>query len=364
MKKILYIVSTLRKSGPVNQLSYIIKYLDKSKYEPMVLTLSHEDNLNSMENYFVDVLKVNVDSLGLSRLGSFLWGKQKIRRYIKLNNISIVHSQGFRSDQLLADIDIYRVATLRNYPYLDYPMTYGKILGNIMARKHLNSLKKIDCPFTVSKSIATMLKVKNRYDINFIRNGTDMEKFQNLDKDSLRKKLNIDPNVTLFVSVGHLSNRKDPLTIIEAFLSLRQENCKLIFLGDGNLRETCSDLIRHNLNIELLGRVDNVQEYLGASDFFISASLAEGLPNTVLEAMACGLPCILSDIPPHTEIFEINSKSSLLFETGDIESLKQKILLISKKKYELMSISSRQIVEEYLNAKKMSSMYQKIYSRF
>ena len=50
MKKILYIVSTLERCGPTNQLSYIIKYLDKSKFEPMVLTLSPEPKEDRMKN--------------------------------------------------------------------------------------------------------------------------------------------------------------------------------------------------------------------------------------------------------------------------------------------------------------------------
>ena len=68
--------------------------------------------------------------------------------------------------------------------------------------------------------------------------------------------------------------------------------------------------------------IGHVQEYLGASNYFISASLAEGLPNSVLEAMACGLPCILSNIPPHVEIHEMNKDSSLMFDIKDVKGLR------------------------------------------
>ncbi len=144
----------------------------------------------------------------------------------------------------------------------------------------------------------------------------------------MKEKLDISAK-SIFISVGHLASGKDPLTIIKAFKR---------FLGDGELKENCLNEIGNNTNIKLVGRVDNVHEYLGASDYFISA---EGLPNTVLEAMACGLPCVLSNIPPHEEI---NKNSSILFETKNTEELTSKIKEITTKDYELMKLFMKILV--------------------
>jgi len=363
MKKILYIVSTLKRSGPTNQLSYIIRYLDKTKFEPIVLTLSLEPNKDSVKSYFVDSLHVRVKTLGLSRVQGLFFAKSHIKKFIKDNNIDLAHSQGIRADGIMSGIDITRVATLRNYPYYDYPMTYGSIKGFIMAKMHLCYLKKIDAPRVVSQSISNMLKELNNYDIDFVRNGTDTERFENLDKKALRKKLGIDQDVKLFVSVGHLSSRKDPLTVIKSFQKASIENSRLIFLGDGSLKQECFSTIKTDKNIELVGSVSNVHEYLGISDYFISASLAEGLPNTVLEAMACGLPCILSNIPPHVEIYEINRDSLLLFEIKDVKGLSEKLKEVINKDYEIMSTASKEIVFKNLSAEIMSQNYQEIYNK-
>jgi len=361
LTKILYIVSTLQKSGPTNQLSYIIKYLDKMKFEPIVLTLSPEPKQGSMRRYFVGDIGVRVETLSLSRLQGLLLAKRYIKKFVKENRIDIIHSQGIRADGLLSGIDIPTVATLRNYPYDDYLMTYGRVKGFMMANFHLHCLKKIDKPIVVSKSISQMLKTMNNYKINYIRNGTDVEKFQNLNKKSLREKLGSQKKTKLFVSVGHLSNRKDPLTVIKAFQNAKIENSKLIFLGDGHLWQECLNMIGEAENIKVIGRVDNVHEYLGASDYFISASLAEGLPNTVLEAMACGLPCILSNIPPHVEIHEINKASSMIFDAKDIKGLSDKMKDIMNRDYKVMSIASKKVVFDHLSAEIMSKNYQKLY---
>ena len=93
-------------------------------------------------------------------------------------------------------------------------MTYGKVKGYLMAKIHLYFLRYIDEPRVVSKSISEILINKNNYNIKYIRNGT--ETIENLDKN-IAKKNRYRKNKKVFISVGHLNKRKDPITIIKAF---------------------------------------------------------------------------------------------------------------------------------------------------
>jgi glycosyltransferase involved in cell wall biosynthesis len=361
MIKILYIVSTLKRSGPVIVLLNIIKYLDRDRYTPIVLTLSPEPK-ESMKKYFENDLNTKVETLGIGRVQSLFVAKKRIRKFLSENSIDIVHTHGFRADALISKINgIPKVSTLHNYPFYDYPMTYGKVKGYLMAKIHLYFLRYINEPRVVSKSISEILINKNNYSIKYIRNGT--ETIENLDKNIAKKRIDIEKNKKVFISVGHLNKRKDPITIIKAFKKANLKNSELLFLGNGEMREECEKEIGDCKNIKLIGRVENVYEYLKMSDYFISASLAEGLPNTVLEAMACGLPCILSNIPPHLEIYEINNNASLIFKIKDIDTLSILIRDIQKREYNIMSNASKEIVNNHLSAEIMSKNYQNIYDK-
>ena len=110
-----------------------------------------------------------------------------------------------------------------------------------------------------------------------------------------------------------------------------------------------------------LSTIISTWNYLQLSDFFISNSQSEGLPYATMEAMACGLPCVLSDIEAHREIVEYNRKNAKLFETKNVSMAVSKINEILKDDYSEMSRAAISIIRDNLNAKTMSEKYQSLY---
>lgn len=99
----------------------------------------------------------------------------------------------------------------------------------------------------------------------------------------------------------------------------------MVVLGDRPLKSELTE--QGCAHVNFLGDVNNVSDYLAASDYFISASLSESLPNTVLEVLAVGLPVILSDIDFYKEIVSESSmgcKNFLITDGGKslVEMLK------------------------------------------
>lgn len=325
MIKIVYVVSTLQKAGPINQLYNLVKYINRDKYDVQIITLGKEKPDNRIEDF--KSLGVSVLSLNIKKITGMFDGLQKLQSVVEKKGFQVVHSQGIRPDMLVGAMTsrAAKICTIRNYPQLDYKMTYGGLVGRAMCILHNQAMKKFDICAGVSEGVSrnlySMYGLKNVYTV---RNGVDGNMYYPLpveEKFGLRQKLHLPVNKKIWISVGHLSIRKDPLFLIRAWKKHNVSNGHIIFLGNGHLHEQCLSESDHEDNIFILGRADNVNEYLQAGDYFISASRAEGLPNTVLEALACGLPVCLSDIAPHREIIDLNPESGFLFELGSENSL-------------------------------------------
>lgn len=365
--KILYIVSTLANSGPTNQLYNIVTNLNRDIYEPSILTLSPERT----DTQILDFLNagITVESLNLSRVKGIYRAPLDLKEKLKQINPSVVHTQGIRADTLSAKhIKNYnKVCTLRNYPYEDYLMKFGWIKGNIMAKQHMKSIEKIGQAVACSQSLAEIFKSNHNLSLNYIQNGVNTNlytKSSEEEKIFYRKKLNLPLNKKLFISVGALIKRKDPLTIINAFNNINnKEDIGLIIVGDGVLKQQCKETSGANKEIYFTGQIDHVDEYLKAADYFISSSLSEGLPNTVLEALSVGLPCLLSNINQHKEILNLREDAGVLVEKGDIEGFTKAIKKMKNQNYDKLSDSARSIIDSHLSAEIMSKKYQDLYQQ-
>ena len=359
MYKILYCVSTLGNTGPTNQLLSLIQNLDRSIFEPYLITLSTEPEKSKWNEF--EQAGVKLYSLNLSRINFFFKAKRDLINLITKIKPNIFHTQGIRADCLAAKLtnNIPHVVTAHNHPYEDFPLKYKKIIGEIMAYLHIKAMKKSKT-IACSKSVMNNLLTHGVKSVS-IQNGIDIDLFKPSPKDqinTLRRSLDLKENDEIFIAVGSL--RKNVITIINAFNRLTSEqNHQLIILGSGPEYEHFKSLTHNNNNIDLMGNINNVSEYLQSSNCFISASFSEGLPYSVLEAMAINLNCILSDIPSHREIFEdSNTSENQFFDPNNIDQLVeviQKQLVKSSKNY------NRQIIIDNFDEKIMSKKYQNYY---
>lgn len=359
--KILFVASTLANSGPTNQLYSLVRNLDPGEFSVTMLTLSPEPESNSSWSRF-EGLGIDVTSLGLSRVSGLAVGRTRIRDFIKKINPDVIHTQGVRADLLNAATmnGVPSLCTARNYPFSDYPSKFGKFRGSVMARQHVRALRKIHV-VACSHAIATQL-VPHGIAPDVVQNGVEAETFYPVDsarKAALRSRLGLPQDALVLLSVGSLIPRKDMLTAVEAYQAARLgPNARLVVLGGGPLEaelRSCADE-----TVLLKGHVDNVKDYLNAADIFMSSSLAEGLPNTVLEAMASGLPCILSDIPPHREL---QVDDDAFFPCGDISALSSRLSAIADKDLTALGREARIHVEQRLSAERMAAEYQEIYRK-
>jgi glycosyltransferase involved in cell wall biosynthesis len=287
----------------------------------------------------------------------------------KLNEIkpNIIHSLGVFPDYAICRMKNFnQVMTLRNFVWDDYPKRVGVVNGTIASIMQLYAAKKVTKTVVCSKSLSEIYSKKLKLNFDYVQNGVDIEKYAPCDgneKIEIRKALQLPEAAVIFVYAAPIVKRKNQILLIKAVKELENtySNICLLLLGDGEDYDQVYNMCKDEKNIVMCGNVMNIMDYYKASDVYISSSKSEGLPNSVLEAMASGLPVVLSDIPQHKEIYNLNHEVGYLFESDNIDDLKQKIVdAISSLSEEKAAISRKTVIEN-LSAEKTSKAYQNIY---
>jgi glycosyltransferase involved in cell wall biosynthesis len=150
--------------------------------------------------------------------------------------------------------------------------------------------------------------------IRRVPNGVDCTAYRppgTEERRRARAALGLDEAPT-FLYTGRFAARKRVELLIEAFAQVPA--ARLILLGYLDDRYDGASVLPDPLpaNVRVDAPTDDVRPYLRAADAFVSASVGEGMPNAVLEAMACGLPLLLSDIPGHRELVEPDVNGALV----------------------------------------------------
>lgn len=158
--------------------------------------------------------------------------------------------------------------------------------------------------------------------------------------------------------MGAFIERKRPITLLQGFQSSDVDG-HLVMLGDGPLREECASLAGDS--VTLPGYVETVRPYLHAADYYVSASTAEGLPLAPMEALGCGLPVTLSDIPPHEELLSFDEQAGTLFPRDGVAGCAEGIYSLVEREYQQASTAARSIVTGHLNSNRMTAEYADLY---
>jgi glycosyltransferase involved in cell wall biosynthesis len=131
---------------------------------------------------------------------------------------------------------------------------------------------------------------------------------------------------------------KDPLNLVRAFLRLRElapaerARLRLVLVGDGPLRAEAEALLAAagaRGQAWLAGARDDVPELLQGMDVFVLPSIAEGISNTILEAMACGLPVVATRVGGNAELVAAGETGQLV-PASDPEALAQAMLAYAR----------------------------------
>jgi capsular polysaccharide biosynthesis glycosyltransferase capM len=259
----------------------------------------------------------------------------------------------------------HRLHTVAGLPLMEATGTKRKIL-NFVEKLTYSSATRV---YPNSKGLYDFILQNNFTQSNKLKiiangssNGIDTTFFSpdqvtELERVTLREKLNIQPDDFVFVFVGRIVSDKGINELIKAFSQLQAvENnepagIKLLLVGglendlDPLNPETLAE-INQNKDIISVGFQQDVRSFFAIADALIFPSYREGFPNVVMQAGAMGLPSIVSDINGCNEII-IEGENGLIIPSKNVEKLKEKMLTLAKDKnlYTKLKGNSRRMIE-------------------
>lgn len=213
-------------------------------------------------------------------------------------------------------------------------------------KRHLNSALKIPLLkglnkatriFSVSDSLKQLVVSAGADEkkIRVVGNGVDVNKFYQLEKNEVRKQLNLPDDATIIVTVGGLVERKGFHRVIECLPLLISDYPKIKYLivGGASAEGNWEDKLKQQvIDLKLEKHVvffgpqppEKLKTILSASDLFVLSTRNEGWANVLLEAMACGLPIVTTDVGGNAEVVR-SHKLGTIVSFGDKPELKNAI---------------------------------------
>lgn len=259
----------------------------------------------------------------------------------------------------------HRLHTVAGLPLMEATGTKRKIL-NFVEKLTYSSATMV---YPNSKGLYDFILQNNFTQSNKLKiiangssNGIDTVFFSpdqvtEIERVTLREKLNIQPDNFVFVFVGRIVSDKGINELIKAFSELQAAGnnepvgIKLLLVGglendlDPLNPETLAE-INQNKDIISVGFQQDVRSFFAIADALVFPSYREGFPNVVMQAGAMGLPSIVSDINGCNEII-IEGENGLIIPSKNVEKLKEKMLTLAKDKnlYTKLKGNSRRMIE-------------------
>jgi glycosyltransferase involved in cell wall biosynthesis len=281
-------------------------------------------------------------------------------QFIKEHNIGFVHSHtpvgGFLGRISSKKMSIPNIYTAHGFHfYKGSPLCNW--LTYYLVEKHLS--KYTDAIITINKEDFELSKKRFRTNTYYVEGvGINYHTF-------FKERNVIDKSIINLLSIGEVNRNKNHKVVLKALKSSKR-NYLYKIAGDGHLMNYLSRKVeRHTLNqsVSLLGFTDDVRSLLWESDIFVMPSIREGLPVSILEAMASGLPIIGSNVRGIRDLID-DGLGGYLFNHSDHKKLSfvlEKLASNSKLRYEMGQHNQNKVIQfsSDIVKEKMKVIYQK-----
>jgi glycosyltransferase involved in cell wall biosynthesis len=317
--RILYVIAQLSRGGQERQLVYLLSAVDKELITPYVFVW----NLNVNEANYSEITKLGITILGSQKI-SWLGKLFTLRKILRDYKIDIAHSYTFYLNFILYLSTIATktkgIGGLRHMLSASIGV-HGRLMGALnslfpnitIVNNHIGGQQLRRAFFGIKSR--SVIVITNKIDISNLtyKNLKKCNKFHSVSIGSLMPLKRVD---LLIRSIYLLS---------QAGLDIRHSHA-----GDGRLKSELNQLI-NDLGLQnrfiLLGEISNVNELINDCDVFLHAADAEGTPNVIMEALACGRPVVSTDCGDARYLVD-DSKYGFIVPVGKFDLLAEKAKLL------------------------------------
>lgn len=302
IKRVLCIVSVMNAGGAETFLMKIYRNLDRSKYQMDFCVNKKEkgfydDEIKKMGGkiYIIPCKSENIKEFrkGLSNIISQ-------NKYVYVLRITS-NAMGFYDLKIAKDNGAEKciARSSNSSDGKGIKVRLAHMFGRLLYSRY------VDVKIAPSDLAAQYTFGKKEYkkgNVSILHNAVDLDQYcySVLGREKIRKEFNIETNTLVVGHIGRFSKQKNHMFLLEIFRKIHDiyPNARLMLVGKGELQkevEARAEILGLRKSVIFTGVRSDIANLLSAMDVFVFPSLYEGMPNTVIEAQATGLPCVIAD---------------------------------------------------------------------
>lgn len=288
----------------------------------------------------------------------------RVAGFLKENAVNILHTHNYKSDLIglwaARQAGVPVMATAHGFTGMNAKVSFYERLDRwVLARM-------FDRVVVVTEQMLPSMPSEKR---RVIPNGLDTQRLAETSgrRETVRSSWGLSPSAVLAGTVGRLSPEKNQAALVRAVAHLREKGVpvKAVIVGEGPCRtEIEAEIAQYQLGAEVIltGLRDDVDDLYAAMDIFVLPSLTEGVPLTILEAQAAGVPVAASSVGGVPEIIG-DGETGLLFDPGDDAGLVTAMerLIADKPLRARLAAEGQTRVREKFSLEKMRESYRTVY---
>lgn len=342
MKKIRYlgVVSNGIVGGATTQHAWIMSGLDRDRFEPLAVIGPGDYLPKKMEEAGIPYHVIEPWDRGINPAND-LYVYRELSKIVRRFKPHIVHVRTIKGQLIGRLVAMHEripivVYTSHGYIFNSTHPWWVKQIAISMERylKRITTMQIAVCE--ADRAAALQYGTADPERIVVVLNGVETERFaRNIPRrEELRHKLRLNPDDIAIIFVGRFEWAKHPELLVEAFAKALPEvdHLKLILVGDGPLLAKCQQMAEElgiSSRTDFLGKRLDVDEILPAGDIFTLSSRYEGLPLSMLEAMAAGLPVVVPDVGGIAEVV-VHGVNGFIYPEGSRESLATHLVRLAR----------------------------------